>query len=130
MEGIQQQAMEKYHLMIAEQPFTPDPDFDEKKISKEVARLRGKIESLGAINMMAIEEYDELMSRLTFITAQREEVFNSINLLEDALEEIEETTKTALQKRLSKLIASFRTYFLFYFLVVRVDWICQTQRIL
>ncbi len=93
LEGIEEQSEEKYHLKIAEYEFEKDPEFNSQSVSKRVQRLRNKIEGLGAINMMAIEEYDELMERLEFITAQREEVFNSINLLEDALEEIEETSK-------------------------------------
>jgi len=93
IESIDEQAEEKYHLKIAEHEFEKDPDFNSTNVARQVSKLRNKIEGLGAINMIAIEEYDELMERLEFITAQREEVFNSINLLEDALEEIEETSK-------------------------------------
>jgi chromosome segregation protein len=111
IEGISQQAIEKYHLNIAEREYTVDPDFDEKKVSRDVNKLRSKIDELGAINMMAIEEYDELMRRLDFITAQREEVFNSINLLEDALEEIEETTKNRFAETFAVVNSEFQNLF-------------------
>ena len=61
--------------------------------------------------MMAIEEYDGLMERHTFITAQREEVLNSINLIEDALEEIEETSKKKFLETFHAIDAEFSNLF-------------------
>ena len=55
--------------------------------------MKSKIDGLGAINMMAIEEYEQLMERYEFLTGQKEEVIGSIMLLEEAISEIEETSK-------------------------------------
>jgi chromosome segregation protein len=57
-----------------------------------VQRLRTKIEGMGAINMMALKEYDEKSERRDFITKQRDEVTSSIDLLTAAISEIEETS--------------------------------------
>ena len=43
--------------------------------------------------MMAIEEYEKLMERYEFLTGQKEEVIGSIMLLEEAISEIEETSR-------------------------------------
>ena len=43
--------------------------------------------------MMAIEEYEQLMERYEFLTGQKEEVIGSIMLLEEAISEIEETSR-------------------------------------
>lgn len=109
--GINEQAIEKYHIDIFTYEFERDPEFDDKKVAKFVQKTRNKIESLGAINMMAIEEYDQLMERLEFIRAQREEVFNSINLLEDALEEIEDTSKNKFLETFDTITREFTNLF-------------------
>lgn len=93
MQNIEEQSRERYHLEIASYEFERDPDFEIEKTSREIHRLRDKIDGMGAINMMAIEEYDKLQERYTFITRQREEVIGSIRLLEDAIMEIEDTAR-------------------------------------
>src|SRR4029453_9932608 len=43
-----------------------------------IADLKRKIERLGPVNMMAIEQFDELESRHTFLTTQRKDLLDSI----------------------------------------------------
>jgi chromosome segregation protein len=47
---------------------------------------------MGAINMMALKEFDEKAERRDFITRQKDEVISSIELLQVAISEIEETS--------------------------------------
>lgn len=93
LSGIREQAAEKYHIEIADYEFEFDPEFKSDSVARRVSRLRKQIEDMGGINMMAIEEYDQLVARKEFIEAQREEVFSSIAILEEAIEEMEETSK-------------------------------------
>ncbi len=93
IQTIEEQTMEKYHLEIGSYEFERDHKFDIEKSTREISRLRGKMDGMGAINMMAIEEYERLTQRYNFITQQREEVIGSIRLLEEAIMEIEETAK-------------------------------------
>jgi chromosome segregation protein len=88
-----QQAAEKYHEDISQYKIELDPNFSPDKTSRQVSKLRNQIESLGAINMMAIEEYDQLKEREQFIFSQREEVTSSIDLLQEAIEEMDSTSK-------------------------------------
>jgi chromosome segregation protein len=88
-----QQSAEKYHEDISQFKIEIDPDFNIDKASRAVSRLRNQIENLGGINMMAIEEYDQLRERSDFILAQREEVLSSIDLLQEAIEEMDESSK-------------------------------------
>jgi chromosome segregation protein len=88
-----QQAAEKYHEDISQYKLELDPDFNPDKASRQVSKIRNQIESLGAINMMAIEEYDQLKQREEFIFSQREEINSSIDLLQEAIEEMDETSK-------------------------------------
>lgn len=93
LDGIKEQAQERYQLDITKIEIIPDAEFDTAAASRRIQTLRGQIEKLGAINMMAIEEFDKLKERYDFIKEQKEEVNGSIALLEEAISEIEETAK-------------------------------------
>ena len=50
-----------------------------------VADLRAKIERMGAVNMMAIDQFDDLESRHAFLTAQRKDLVDSIAATGEAI---------------------------------------------
>jgi chromosome segregation protein len=58
-----------------------------------VADLRVKIERMGAVNMMAIDQFDDLESRHAFLTAQRKDLVDSIAATGEAIRRIDKTTK-------------------------------------
>jgi chromosome segregation protein len=58
-----------------------------------VADLRAKIEHMGAVNMMAIDQFDDLESRHAFLTAQRKDLIDSIAATNEAIKKIDKTTK-------------------------------------
>ena len=57
-----------------------------------VAVLKAKIERLGPVNMMAIEEFDDLDERYEFLTTQRDDLVESIRATGDAIARISRTT--------------------------------------
>ena len=57
-----------------------------------IAVLKGKIERLGAVNMMAIEQFDELDTRYDFLTTQRKDLVDSIAATAEAIRRINKTT--------------------------------------
>lgn len=87
-------AQEKYHLDLHGYSDPIPEDFEPKRAEKTVHRLRAKIEALGPINMMALQEFETLVERQRFITAQRQEVVASMELLREAISEIESTSQT------------------------------------
>src|SRR5690606_16177106 len=58
-----------------------------------MALLRGRIDRLGPVNMMAIEQFDELESRHAFLTAQRRDLVDSIAQTGEAIKKIDKTTR-------------------------------------
>src|SRR5690606_17470832 len=92
LQGVTEQAVEKYHLDLETYKFEIDPEFNHEGKQRSVSRLRNKIEGMGAINMMALKEFEEKSERRDFITKQRDEVVSSIDLLSIAISEIEETS--------------------------------------
>ncbi len=109
--ALLEQAEEKYHVNLLEYKLDYQSDFSPDDVSKQVQTLRRKIESLGGINMVAIDEYERLSERHQFITAQREEVFGSILLLEEAIAEIEETSRERFLGTFDTINENFQSLF-------------------
>ncbi|MFI5178305.1 MAG: chromosome segregation protein SMC [Vicinamibacterales bacterium] len=93
---------------VAEPPSPIDED-DSRALSPEdvIADLRRKIEKLGPVNMMAIEQFDELETRHTFLTTQRKDLLDSIAQTGEAIRKIDKTTR----ERFAEAFESINKYF-------------------
>lgn len=91
--GVEAQALEKYQVDIKLYEFAFDEDFNLDKAGRQVSALRGKIEALGPVNMMAMKEFSDLSERENFIRGQHDEIIASATLLAEAIQEIEGTSK-------------------------------------
>jgi chromosome segregation protein len=58
-----------------------------------VLDLRGKIDRMGPVNMMAIDQFDDLESRHAFLTTQRKDLIDSIAATGEAIKKIDKTTR-------------------------------------
>ena len=76
-----------------------------------IAALRGKIDRLGPVNMMAIEQYDELEARHGFLTTQRQDLVDSISQTGEAIRRIDETTRTRFAQAFAAINANFQQTF-------------------
>lgn len=111
LENAFDQAKQRYHLDPATSDLEVPEDFKADKAASLVTRLRTKIESMGPINIMAIGEYDNLHERESFIAKQRQEVDSSADLLELAIEEIEENSEEKFLKAFHTLNHEFAELF-------------------
>jgi chromosome segregation protein len=58
-----------------------------------VLDLRSKIDRMGPVNMMAIDQFDDLETRHVFLTTQRKDLIDSIAATSDAIKKIDKTTR-------------------------------------
>jgi chromosome segregation protein len=80
-----------------------------------VAHLRQKIERMGAVNMMAIDQFDDLESRHTFLTAQRKDLVDSIAATNEAIRRIDKTTRERFHDAFTVINANFEQTFMTLF---------------
>jgi len=59
----------------------------------EVAEIETKIENLGPVNMMALEELQEAEERYTFLETQRQDLLSSIEDTAQAIREIDQVSR-------------------------------------
>jgi chromosome segregation protein len=76
-----------------------------------VIDLRAKVERMGAVNMMAIDQFDDLESRHTFLTAQRKDLVDSIAATNDAIRKIDKTTRERFQEAFAIINENFEGTF-------------------
>src|SRR5262249_16243725 len=76
-----------------------------------VVDLRAKIERMGAVNMMAIDQFDDLESRHAFLTAQRKDLVDSIASTNEAIRRIDKTTRERFQEAFTVINQNFEGTF-------------------
>jgi chromosome segregation protein len=73
--------------------------------------LRDKIDKLGKINMVAIEEFEEISRRHEYLFIQRQDVWDGVKQLEDAIERIDRESKQRFAEAFEAVNGAFRTNF-------------------
>ena len=76
-----------------------------------IAELRAKIDKLGPVNMMAIEQFAELDQRHGFLTTQRKDLVDSIAQTNEAIKRIDETTHARFRDAFQAINANFQQTF-------------------
>jgi chromosome segregation protein len=76
-----------------------------------IAELREKIERMGPVNMMAIEQSQELEERHLFLSTQQKDLVDSIAQTNQAISKIDETTHARFREAFAAINANFQTTF-------------------
>jgi chromosome segregation protein len=84
---------------------------DENLLNEEVLKLKDKVSSYGAVNLVAIEEYDELKKRYDFLTQQQADLVNAKDSLQDMIQKINRTTRKMFLETFERVRVEFRNYF-------------------
>ncbi len=90
---------------------TLDEQFDLEAGQARVEELRAKIESFGAVNMMALEELTESEDRLLFLVAQRQDILEGISSTEEALREIKRRSRERFRNAFEQINKNFGEFF-------------------
>jgi chromosome segregation protein len=73
--------------------------------------LKSRIESMGPINMMALEEYNECEQRFDFLGRERADLIQSITDTQQAIAELDEVCKRKFEEAFSLINQNFATAF-------------------
>jgi len=110
---LEETSLKELNLTLAE--ITPEsadgtePDLNE--VERGYNEVRGKIEGLGPINPQALEEFEEAQVRQDFLTAQRQDLLDSIRDIERAIHEIDAISRTRFQEAFDAINENFRQAF-------------------
>ena len=76
-----------------------------------IAQLRDKLDRLGPVNMMAIDQFDELEERYEFLTTQRKDLLDAIRATGEAIERIDVTTRERFKDAFTAVNEHFQVMF-------------------
>jgi chromosome segregation protein len=106
---------------VADQPNLPGqnlpndiPLLSEEEIQtfqQQLQETRAKISSLGAVNLMAIEEYRDLLERYEFLNQQEEDMRNSLDSLNSLIERINQDSCVRFKQAFESINLNFQTAF-------------------
>jgi chromosome segregation protein len=81
------------------------------RIEQVVAELTERVDSMGPVNLDAIQEYDELEERHTFLEQQNNDLINGKAELLEAISRINKTTKELFSETFDKIRVNFQEMF-------------------
>jgi chromosome segregation protein len=90
----------------------PPADEEARRFAEEeVTRLNDQIEKIGPVNVLAIEEYQELEQRETFLRTQRDDLVNAIESLRTTIRKMNMTSRELFREAFTAVNENFSQIF-------------------
>lgn len=103
---------EEYEITLSDARELRDESLtDIAVLKKEITEIKGRIKSLGSVNVDAIEQYRELMERYTFLKGQHDDLTEAAESLEKIIEELEKSMRKQFQEQFSRIQEEFDKVF-------------------
>lgn len=110
-ENLVAKVSEEYQISLEAVSLDPQERVDWAAVEQRVAELRRKIEAMGPVNLVAIEELKELEERHAFLEKQHEDLVTSKQQLHEAINKINVTTREMFQTTFEKIRENFKETF-------------------
>jgi chromosome segregation protein len=94
--------------LLAEQTQSP---LNVDELTLEIEKLKKHCESYGAVNLVAIEEFEELKGRYEFLTKQQSDLLTAREQLMSTIQKINRTTRQMFTETFAKVNEEFKIYF-------------------
>ncbi len=102
---------EEYRISLDEAEQRAQPIDSRTAAQQTVKELQEKVESLGDVNVGAIEEYERVQQRLDFMGGQRQDLEAAREDLQQAIVEIDGEAKTRFLEAFEKIQREFQEFF-------------------
>lgn len=110
-EHVRQGVLERYRVDLAEHQVPEATENELERQQQQLKRLQQRIESLGEVNLMAIDEYREQEERYDFLTRQRDDLHQSLDDLQKAIGQINRTTRRRFKETFEQVNEKFKQVF-------------------
>lgn len=109
---ITERLIQTYKINLSELRADDYPiDSDLASIHQQIEQLQSQVESLGTVNLLAIEEYDDLKQRYDFLSGQQKDLEEAKTSLMETIRKINRTTKGLFEQTFQELQQTFQDYF-------------------
>jgi len=106
-----------YHISPEQMMAEPEPAWedgrrpDREQLETTIAEIRAKLEAMGPVNLVAIEEHRELEERFTFLSQQQDDLVRAKQQLMDMIRRINKTTTELFSQTFEQVNANFQEMF-------------------
>jgi chromosome segregation protein len=107
----------EYDISIDQVMSEPEPEWegggrpDTETLETMIGELQAKLDSMGPVNLVAIEEHRELEERYAFLTQQQDDLVNAKQQLMDMIREINKTTTRMFSNTFDLVNENFQVMF-------------------
>ncbi|GAA3957619.1 chromosome segregation protein SMC [Mucilaginibacter dorajii] len=93
LNALKERLSVEFNIDIEDLPETEPPAESEQELREKAEKLKKQLDDFGAINPMAVEAYNEMNERYTFIQAQKKDLSEAKASLLATIQEIDDTAK-------------------------------------
>ncbi|ACH37983.1 chromosome segregation ATPase SMC [Citrifermentans bemidjiense Bem] len=109
---LEETLREKHRMEIADALLNYSKvEWDEEERAVRQAELQKAINEMGEVNLMAIEEFKEMEERFSFLSSQKDDLEESMNALQKAIQRINRTTRKRFLETFQMVNEKFQTIF-------------------
>jgi chromosome segregation protein len=109
---IEERAREEFEIQAIEKKEYPEDDAFSFGDAREMVReLKQKVKNLGAVNLLAYDEFQTESQRLEFLTTQRKDLTEAQKNLAEMIEEINTTATTQFLSTFEQIRSNFQDIF-------------------
>ena len=109
--SLRQRVQQAYRVDLDQAQLPVENGLDWEEIRLEIEELKARLERMGTVNLVAIEEHQELQERFNFLTHQQQDLIGAKESLMKAIQKINKTTKALFLETFARIQEEFRNFF-------------------
>ena len=109
--NLRERIVQAYRVDLEETHMELEDSVDWEPVKAQVAELKERLDKMGPVNLVAIDEHKELEERHGFLTRQQEDLANAKDSLHKAIQKINKTTKELFLETFQKIQVEFKNFF-------------------
>ncbi|AKJ65339.1 chromosome segregation protein SMC [Kiritimatiella glycovorans] len=117
LDNLIERVTSDWHITAEQMDEEPPPEWDteetpnEEALESEVAEMRAKLDSMGPVNLVAIEEHRELEERYAFLQQQQQDLTSSKEQMMELIRKINKTSTEKFTETFHAVNANFQQTF-------------------
>jgi chromosome segregation protein len=100
-----------YHVRLSDVEMPIEENINWPETEREIETLKNKLQGMGAVNLVAIEEHQELRERFDFLSHQKQDLEDARQSLHKAIIKINRTTTTMFKETFEQIRVAFEEFF-------------------
>jgi chromosome segregation protein len=117
----------KVHVMSPEEMAASGAATDWNAVAEQVTQLQARLDEMGPVNLVAIEEYEETEQRFQFLSKQHDDLVSAKSQLLEVINRINTQTREMFRETFEKIRDNFRAMFTEVFGGGKADLILQDE---